>query len=120
MANAPSDDKSKVSRKDAAVDTTVVIALSVAYAIAELSHVPKRWIIPCIALALFSYALIVWRRRKESWRDFGLRMDNLAKSALPVALWTAAAALLMLVWAHLRNVAVWRVGGGVKVRRAAG
>jgi len=108
VQDARADSKTGVSRRAAAIEVAVLLALAAAYAAAEALDVPKRWSIACIASGLLTFGVSVALRRKETWRDFGLRADNFLAAALPVGAWTAAAAGAIVFWTVVAGRAIWR------------
>ncbi len=89
-------------------DVVAVLLLCVLYVASDLCGLPKRYIFCGLGAALCAYGVLVWRRGAESWRDFGLRTDNLARAAIPAAAWTALASAGILLWALLRGESLWR------------
>jgi hypothetical protein len=99
---------SSTSHRDEVFDVSLVIILVLAYVLAEAAGVGKRWIFLGEAVALVSYAALVWRRGRESWHDFGLRMDNFADHAGPIGTWTLIGILLIVIWARGAGHPLWR------------
>lgn len=90
------------------MEVGALVALAAVYVGSELAGVSKRWTILGVAANLVGYAVGVWRERRESWRDFGLRLDNLAGSALPVAAFTLLGIGVAIAWAALAGRPLWR------------
>lgn len=92
-----------LTKKQAAFDVLVVAGCSSAYVVASLLHVPIGWIIPVVVCVLICYLLFVLGRRSQTWRDYGLRSDNLAAAAWRIGCWTLVAAGLIVAWAIHRD-----------------
>lgn len=97
-----------ITGRDAVLDVAVVVALSAAYVGVEAAGVSALWVIPAIAAALAAYVVLVLRRRGESWRDYGVRADNLGAALGPALAWTALAAAAIAGWALARGASAWR------------
>jgi hypothetical protein len=67
-----------MTKRQATLDVSVVGGCSGAYMVASLLRVPIGWNIPVVVGVLVGYWLFVLRRRSDTWRDYGLRSDNLA------------------------------------------
>ena len=78
------------------------------YVAASLAGTRKRFLIPAVIAALVAYGLSIAARRNESWRDFGLRLDNLRDAALPTAGVTLLAALPLVAASIVRGTSPWR------------
>ncbi|MBI4613634.1 MAG: CPBP family intramembrane metalloprotease [Planctomycetes bacterium] len=85
-----------------------MLVLVAGYVAAELEEIPKRWLVPAVLALVAGYGVLVRLRGRETWRDFGLRADNLARSAFAVGLFTAAGALLCVLWALISGRPLWR------------
>lgn len=96
------------AKRRALLDAVVVLGCSAAYLAADLAGLPIGWIIPVVVAVLAGYGLLVLRRRGETWREFGLRLDNLGAAGWRVGCFTLAAAAAMIVAAMVHKRPVWR------------
>jgi len=87
------------SRRTALLDVAIIVGVCLAYVALESFHVPKRWSFLVVGVTLVAYFVCLARRRTDSWRDLGLRTDNLRSAAIPVALFTALAGTGLVAWA---------------------
>lgn len=94
--------------RDAMVDLAIVLSVVVGYGAAEAFGVEKRWTFAAEAMALAGYAWMVRRRGRETWRDFGLRIDNFGECAGPIGAWTALGAAVIAAWAWIAGGSLWR------------
>jgi len=94
--------------RDAILDTALVVFIVIAYILAEASGVRKLWIFLGEAVALAGYGWLVWNRGRETWRDFGLRTDNLSACAPPIGGATLLGALAIVAWTLLSGRPLWR------------
>lgn len=97
-----------VTRRAALADVATVLGCSAAYVLASLAGVRIGWIMPVVAVVLLSYGWLVLRHRGETWRDYGVRSDNLLAAAKLVGAWTLLAAAAMVAWAFALDVRLWR------------
>lgn len=97
-----------VTRGQALRDVLFVLALCIAYVVLESLAVPKRWTFAGAGAALAAFGVVCVRRGAESWRDLGLRTDNLVPALGAAGLFTALAAAGIVAFAVLRNVPLWR------------
>lgn len=97
-----------ITKKQAASDVLIVAGCSGGYVIASLLHVPSGLKIPVVVCVLIGYAVFVLARRSQSWRDYGVRCDNLVASAWRVGAWTVLAAGVIITWAILHGTSLWR------------
>jgi len=97
-----------VTRRAALADVAVVLGCSVAYLVASLAGVRIGWIVPVVAVVLLSYGWFVLRQRGETWRDYGVRGDNVLPAGKLVGAWTLVAAVGIIGWATLRETPLWR------------
>ncbi|HAK95225.1 MAG TPA: hypothetical protein DCM87_09535 [Planctomycetes bacterium] len=104
----PTGRESGVTRGQALRDVLFVLGLCVAYVVLELLAVPKRWTFAGVGVALAAFGVVRVRSGTESWRDLGLRMDNLLPALGAAGLFTALAATGIAAYAVLRNVPLWR------------
>ena len=88
----------ELTRRAAWAAVAGVAGVSAAYVVCEAAAVPKRWTFAGAGLALLVFVAVLARRRVDSWRDLGLRADNLRAAAGPVALATAVMAAGVLAW----------------------
>jgi hypothetical protein len=86
-----------LTKQQATVDIVVVGGCSVAYVVASLFRIPISWNVSIVVCILTLYFLIVLRRRNDTWRDYGIRADNLWDAGWRVGLWTFAAALVLVI-----------------------
>jgi membrane protease YdiL (CAAX protease family) len=107
MKNEEQNERGKLTPREITLDLTLLLTLSTAYILTTLLAIPGLYIIPAIALDLLRFGLHLRRRGKESPRDLGLRADNLAQAALPVAAWTVSAAAGILVYAFAAGRRPW-------------
>lgn len=91
----------------AIADVALIVGLAAAYVVAEVCGVAKRWTLIGVVTALAFYIVLVRRRGTERWRDFGLRADNLAAAARPVARFTLAAAAVIVAGAVVAGRRIW-------------
>lgn len=96
------------ARSDAWIDVAILVFLAAAYVTAEFAEIPKRWLIPAVVSLVALYGLLVRTRGRETWRDFGLRGDNLRASALPVGIFTLAASVAIVLAAVVVQRPLWR------------
>jgi membrane protease YdiL (CAAX protease family) len=96
-----------ISRRAAVADVAVVLGCSAVYVVVSLAGVRIGWIMPIVAVVLVAYGWLVLRRRKETWRDYGVRIDNLVPASRLVGAWTLIAAAAILGWAHFRGATLW-------------
>ena len=94
-----------ITRREAGLDTAVVLLLCGVYVLVHTAGLLVRWIIPAVLVSFLLYALAVLRRRGDTWRDLGVRSDNLFEAGWRVGVWTLLGAALILAWA-------WWVGSG--------
>lgn len=92
-----------VSRRFALFDVSIILAISIAYVTLEAVHVPKRWSFAMVGVALLAYTVYLTRRRTDSWRDLGFRVDNLRAAALPFGLITLLLGAGLVAWAALHG-----------------
>jgi hypothetical protein len=97
-----------IPRGAALTDIAVVLGCSLAYVGASLAGVRIGWIIPVVVLVLGGYGWFVLRRRGETWRDYGVRTDNLPAAGRLAGLWTLLAALAIAGWAAYHDAMLWR------------
>jgi membrane protease YdiL (CAAX protease family) len=86
-----------LTKHDATTDIIVVSGTSAAYVVASLLGLPIGWTVSFVAGILTLYLVCVLRRRSETWRDYGVRVDNFREAAWRVGCWTLVAALLILM-----------------------
>ncbi len=96
------------TRRRAAIELLAVAVALAAYVVAEEMGAPKRWTFAAADVALGAYAVVVARRGGETWRDFGLRADNLRQAALPIGAATLCGAALIAGWAVASGAKPWR------------
>ncbi len=87
-----------ITSREAVADVTVVVTCGSAYVVAGNTGVGGWVLIAGIAVLFAVYAKVVLSPRGESWRDYGLRTDNVRPAARVVGAWTAAGAALILLW----------------------
>lgn len=95
QANSPSE--TLPTPRQAATDIAVVAGVSIAHGVASLAGLPVGWIVSGVGVVLTAYVLFVLRRRKEPWRAYGFRADNLRQAGWRVGLWTGAVAILIIL-----------------------
>ena len=95
------------ARRDACIDITVVVAVCLAYVSLESLHVAKRWSFLAMGKALALYSFYLVRRRTDSWRDLGFRMDNLRAGLVPAAIMTAVGAIGLVGFGLFERRAAW-------------
>ena len=96
-----------VTRRAALADVATVLGCSGAYVLASLTGARIGWIVPVVAVVLLSYGWLVLRHRGETWRDYGVRSDNLLLATKIVGAWTLVAAAAMVTWAVARDAQLW-------------
>lgn len=98
----------KITAQQAAIELLIFATAAGAFIVAETLHVPKRWTIPAVLLALSIYTIAVLHFGHETWRDLGVRLDNFWSCARPTGWFTLAAVVVVAVWAQLGQHSIWR------------
>ncbi len=96
-----------LTRRQLLLDLFVGLSLCATYVGAEYLAVPKRWILPAIAIALGGFGVHLYRRKDESLADFGFSAEGLAKTTKATAAFTLFASLLILIYARATGSSLW-------------
>ncbi len=96
------------TKRQATVDVSVVLGCSTLFVVSRWLDIRIGWIIPVVAVVLLAYVFLVLRPRGHTWRDYGLRRDNLASAAWQVGIWTLVAAGVLISWAIYRGNSLMR------------
>jgi hypothetical protein len=100
-------------RQIAALDTCVVISISLLYVILEALRAEKRWSFLAVGVAGTVYTIYLVVRRPHSWHDLGFRIDNLRAALLPIASFTLAASVALVGWGLAHDHPAWTPQVGV-------
>jgi len=96
-----------MQRRDAVIDIIAVVGVCLTYVLLEVLHLPKRWTLLVMALALAVYATYFIRRRGDSWHALGFRADNLRAAVVPIGVTTLVAAAGLVAVALRQGRAAW-------------
>lgn len=96
-----------LTKRQALFDLALTLLLAAMYVLAENLSLPKRWILPALALVVAGFAILVSRRGNEALSDLGFSKCHLRQSALETTLFTLAASASILTYAVLTGSRVW-------------
>ncbi len=95
-----------ITKREAIIDLSIVGGCCLIYIIASFFDLPIIPVITVVAGVLFVFFALFLSRRKETWRDYGFRFDNLRESALIVGVPTGLLVIAILIWATMTQRAV--------------
>ena len=97
-----------IPRPRASREVSLFVALLFAYVLVSNLGLETRWIFAGAGLVVAGFVWFTYRTGEETWRDFGLRVDNLASAALPIGLTTLIASLAIVIYAIASGASLWR------------
>lgn len=98
--------ENKVSRTEAILEVSLLLGGIVAYLAVEITGVSKRWLIIPLALVLVVYFVLLVIRKRESLKDYGIRLDNILGASLPALEFTLFGVALLLGYAWVDDAEI--------------
>ena len=97
-----------ITSRQGVADLTFLVTCGAAYVVASNSGVGVWALIAGVAVLFAVYAIVVLSPRGETWRDYGMRTDNMRPAARVVGVWTATGAALILGWGLVNGETFFR------------